>query len=125
MSDANNQNENGQANPPQDANLAVKPKSRSLNPFGLGIYHLVISVLLILFIYMLWPNATPVDGKLVFEQSWEFFGYNIPINDEYPIVGFQPIIMQYLMVPVDDVSLVGALQDIANLDAQQEALSQG
>jgi len=86
MSDANNQNENGQANPPQDANLAVKPKSRSLNPFGLGIYHLVVSVLLTLFIYMLWPNATPEDGKLVFEPYWYFFGAQIPINDEARLI---------------------------------------
>ncbi len=86
MSDANNVE--GQTPPTNDPapTPGTQVKSRSLNPFGLGIFHLVIAVLLTLFIYMLWPDATPVDGKLVFEPSWSFFGAQIPINDEARLI---------------------------------------
>ncbi|MCU0371174.1 MAG: hypothetical protein MUC31_07145, partial [Bacteroidales bacterium] len=82
MSEADNQGKQTPSKNDPASNPVPEVKSRSLNPFGLGIYHVVMAVILTFFIFMLWPNSISEDGKLIFEKTWKFFGAEFPIQDE-------------------------------------------
>lgn len=56
-------------------------------PFWLGTYLLLLSIILTLLIYMLWPDTTvDKDGKIVYGDTWKFFGSVLQISNDARLI---------------------------------------
>ena len=71
----------------EGASASTAEGKTGFSPAWLGLYLLIISIVLIILIFMLWPDIKlGKDGNLIYEPTWKFFSWILNINDEARII---------------------------------------